>query len=109
MDFVKAKDSKKPIKKMLLGNGGSVQIVMGNKTRLLTHDFTNRPLHTLPWPLKLLQPHSIEYAVYEGKTLVEEKTFTRREVNNAISLFLDGLSADDQIILNPEEGSPSTI
>jgi len=102
MDFMNTRDSKKPIKKILLGNGGAAQVTVGNKTRLLIHDFSERPLYTLPWPLKLLQAHSFRYVVYEGKTVVEEKHFTRREVNDAISLFLNGISPDEEITLNPD-------
>jgi hypothetical protein len=65
MDFIKARDAKKPIQEMLLGNGGAAQVAVGDKRRLLIHDESERPLHTLPWPLKLFQPHSFRYLVYE--------------------------------------------
>lgn len=102
MDFVKARDSKKLIKTMLLGNGGAAQVAVGNKRRLLVHDMHERPLYTLPWPLKLLQPHSFRYLVYEEKIVAEEKSFTRRQVNDAISLFLDGVPPDEEVLLNPD-------
>lgn len=87
---------------MLLGNGGSAKIFVADKMRLLVHDVTLRPLYTLPWPLKLLQPHSVRYVLFEDQTAVEEKPFNRHQVNDAISLFLDGVPPDDEITLKPD-------
>lgn len=102
MDFLPAKDAKNAIKKMLLGNGGAAQVAVGNKRRLLIHDESERPLYTLPWPLKLFQAHSFRYLVYEERTAIEERNFTRRQINDAISLFLDGVPPDEEIVLNPD-------
>lgn len=79
MDFVNARDARNLLK-MLMGNGGAAQIRLANKIRLLIHDEKERPLHMLPWPLKLLQAHSFRYVVYEKKTKIEERHFTRRQL-----------------------------
>lgn len=74
MEDLEASRAKGSIKKMLLGDGGSAQVRVGKTTRMLSHDSViDRPLRKLPWPLSVVQPHTIRYTVYEGEKMVEEK------------------------------------
>jgi hypothetical protein len=36
------------------------------------------------------------------RKMVEERNFTRRQINDAISVFLDGVPLDEEILLNPD-------
>src|SRR5439155_12030596 len=93
MEKANTSEAKQAIRKILLGKGGSAQVRIGNTTRLLCHDSViNRPLRHLPWPFSLLQAHIIDYSVYEEKAQVEEQTFERRQVDDAIRLFLRDLN-----------------
>jgi hypothetical protein len=105
MEDVEASRAKGSIKKMLLGNGGSASVRVGKTTRMLSHDSViDRPLRKLPWPLSLLQPHTIRYKVYEEDKMVEEKAFKKRHINHAIRLFLDGLNPEEEVLFLPERG-----
>jgi hypothetical protein len=101
--FIPAAEATAPIKKMLRGNGGSVQIRIGNSTRILSHNrAVDRPLTALPWPLNLLQARSFRYSVYEGEVTVEQTTFKRGELNSAISKLLEGIPPDQDVLLMAE-------
>jgi len=99
IEQVEAKNAKPAIRKMLMGNGGSVTLTVGNSIRILSHSAIDRPRFTLPWPLKLAQPRSFRYRVYENTNIVEEKTFDRGSVDIAISKLLAGVPSEEQIII----------
>jgi hypothetical protein len=100
--FVPAAQAFKPIKKMLLGNGGSAFVRVGDTSRLLIHSGLNRPLTAFPWPFNLLQAHSVDYVARKGDVKVEEIEFPRRQINGAISKFLDGVPPDKDIQIETE-------
>ena len=93
--------SEKARQKNVSGDGGAAQIIIGNVTRLLVHDINERSLHTLPCAFEIVTAASFRYKVYEDRTVVEERNFPRRQVNEAMSL-LDGVAPDDEIIINPD-------
>jgi hypothetical protein len=102
--LVPADQAIEPIKHMLLGNGGSASVRIGNSTRTLSRDpVSDRPLTPLPCPLNLLQPHSFRYRVYEGNIKVEEPDFKRGQINSAMSRLLAGVPLDEEILLMPHE------
>lgn len=100
--YVEAKNAGPAIRKMLLGNGGTATVTVGNSIRLLSHTATDRPLRTLPWPFKLLQPRTFRYRVYEGNTMLEEASFDRGSIDAAISKLLKDLAPADQVTLRLE-------
>ena len=103
MENLEASRARGSIKKMLLGDGGSAQVRVGKTTRMLSHDSViDRPLRKLPWPLSVVQPHTIRYTVYDGGKMVEEKAFKKRQINHAIRLFLAGLNPEEEVLLLPE-------
>jgi len=99
MEHIKAKDAKPTIRKMLLGNGGSATVTVGDTVRVLSHYFGDRPLITLPWPLKLLQPRTFDYTVYEDNKVVEETSFDGRSINVAIAKLLEGVPSASKVII----------
>jgi hypothetical protein len=99
---VEASRAKGAIKKMLLGDGGSAQVMMGDITRMLSHSFLDRPLQRLPWPLSLFQSHDIRYTIHKGDNLLEERTFRKGQIGDAVRLFLEGLDLAHEVVILPE-------
>jgi hypothetical protein len=99
IEQVKARDARSAIRKMLLGNGGSVTLTVGNSIRILSHSALDRPRRTLPWPFNLAQPRSFRYRVYEGNSIVEEKTFDRKAVDAAIAALLADVPLEEPIVI----------
>jgi hypothetical protein len=71
--------------------------------RRLSCSSLDRPVYTLPWPFRLLQPRSFRYRLYDDDMVVEESRFERRQINSAISKLLEDVSADKEIIIMWEE------
>jgi hypothetical protein len=99
---VEASRAKSPIKKMLLGDGGSAQVMLGDITRMLSHSFLDRPLRSSPWPVSLLQPHNIRYTIHKGGDLLEERTFTKGQLDDGVRLFLEGLDLAHEVVILPD-------
>jgi hypothetical protein len=102
IEYIEAKSAASAIRKMLMGNGGTATVTVGNSIRLLFHTAIDRPLTTLPWLLKLLQPRTFRYRVYESNELLEETDFDKSSVDVAISKLLNNVAANDQVTLRPE-------
>ena len=102
IEQVAAKNAKPAIKKMLMGSGGSVTLAVGKSIRILSHSAMDRPRVSLPWPLRLAQPRTFRYRVYEGNALVEEQTFDRKSVDIAIAKLLADVPPEEQIVLRPD-------
>lgn len=90
------------IKQMLLGDGGRAYAFVGATQRALYHGPLERPRKRLTWPLSLLQAHDIQYWVFEGGETVEDRTFARSQIDDAIKLFLNGLDSFEDVIILPE-------
>jgi hypothetical protein len=99
IDQVTARNAKPAIRKMLLGNGGSVTLSVGNSIRILSHSALDRPRRSLPWPFNLAQPRSFRYRVYEGTNIVEEKTFDRKTLDAAIAALLADVPLEEPIVI----------
>lgn len=97
--LIEASKARKPIKKMLLGEGGSAQVRLGDTTRMISHTFLDGPVQKLPWPFNLLQPHNISYLVMRGNEIVFEQKFKKRQINVAINMLLEGLEDSVSILI----------
>jgi hypothetical protein len=101
-DYVEARNATLTIKKMLLGNGGSVHVSIGSTVRILSHSAADRPLQSLPWPFNKLQPRTFRYHVLEGEKTTDTKTFQRGQIDEAIAFLLRGVSPNEQIRIMPK-------
>ncbi len=65
---------------------------------MLAHNAAMRPLRELPWPLSKVQPHDIEFTVTGSPVFSDGcDRYSREYIDDAISLFLNGLSSFDLI------------
>jgi hypothetical protein len=79
MDTIPASRSKGPLKKLLMGDGGSAQVRVNGQTRVLSHTFLDRPARKLPWPFNRMQPHNIRFELYDGDGSTGEHLYAKRE------------------------------
>ena len=101
MESVEAAKARGPLKKMLLGGGGSAQVHVGDTTRMLYHSFLHQPMQKLPWPLSLIHPHNLGYVRRQSEKTVEMRTFTKWQINEAIDLLLEGLDPSQLVLIMP--------
>ena len=74
-----ASEARRPISKMLLGDGGSAQVEVDGKSRMLMHSaILDRPPRKLPWPLSRIQAHDVSYTILAN----DEIEFERKEQNS---------------------------
>ena len=106
MEQIEARHAKEPIKRMLLGEGGSAQVTVGNTRRLLWHtpEF-DRPQVKLPWPLSGLQEYSVRISVFRDEEKLVERTMGKKQIDQAISIFLEGLDPSEMVLILPEHGT----
>lgn len=105
MYIIEASKARKPIKKMLLGGGGSAQVHHGDTSRMLSHTFLDGPVQRLPWPLNLLQPHNVRYLVMKRNDIVYEQKFKKRQIDEAINMLLEGLEDNVDILILPNDSN----
>ena len=91
------------IKKALLRDAevGVTHESENGETRLLLHSSALRAATTLPWPLSKMQPHNIDLTVSDrNRQIIQSKTYSRSDIDNAITEFLGGLSSTDTVSIN---------
>ncbi len=112
LDTVKPGEAYPAIKQLLL-EGGSASTILDGNLRIVEHSrVRHRPLQKLPWPLSKIQPHGVEFTVYEGNPLGDPQfnimaarvlsrvMFQKREIDSAIKAFLHGTTPDMLIFLD---------
>ena len=69
--------------------------------RILSHGAGQRSLTTLPWPLSLAQPHSVNFSVVnQAHDVMEFDEYTRSQIDSAIDRFLSGLDESDFVSIS---------
>ena len=106
MEQIEARHAREPIRRMLLGDGGSAQVRVGNLTQMLDHSpVLDRPAVKLPWPLSVLQEHNVRVAIIRDDEILMKKTVAKKHIDQAISIFLEGLDPSEMVLLLPERGT----
>ena len=70
-DTVKPEEAYPAIRQLLLEGGSASTILDGNFRRVFHSRLLHRPIGKLPWPLSKIQPHGVEFIVYEGNPLAD--------------------------------------
>lgn len=95
-----AGNAKAAIKDMLLNRGGIAEIKFNGNRRIISHNpILDRPIRTLPWPLKLLQAYNIHYSVFVDDVEVSVVNFNRSTVNDAIEAFLNNIDPSQKVLV----------
>ena len=90
----------RPRLRRTLLQGGLARWFDGKQTRLLDSTRAVQSLARLPWPLSMIQPQFIQFAIFDGAEIVQatpvfEHTFKKSEMEQAIDAFLQGSSPTD--------------
>lgn len=105
-------DECRPRLRLMLVRGGMAKWYDGHHTRVVCHiPELHRPLQRLPWPLSTIQPHLIEFRIYDGDSgdwalpgaePVHRHLYKKSEIETAIDAFLRGSEPDDVITLSED-------
>jgi hypothetical protein len=99
---VGARDAAGLIRKALTARG-TCSVDVGSRRRTLAYDpRVDAPRERWPWPLRLFQPHTVRYVVYEDARRVSSHIFVRNRMEEAIEYFLRDLPPDAQITVTIE-------
>jgi hypothetical protein len=99
---VVARDAADHIRKALAARG-TCSVEVGSRRRTLAYDpRVDAPRERWPWPLRLFQPHTVRYVVYEDARRVSSHIFVRNRMDEAIDYFLRDLPPDAQITVTIE-------
>lgn len=100
--LVPAAKARKPMLRCLR-RGGSCLANTGNTNRLLYNNARMQlPVTLWPWPLSLLQDHSVRYSeTVSGDmgNLIDERKFTRWQHKGAVACFLHGLDPATEVLI----------
>jgi hypothetical protein len=69
-----------------------------NVVRMLSHGAEGRALTSLPWPLSLVQPHTISFSTTtaDGRYLPDDE-YEKSRIDEAIRRFLSEIGSDDEV------------
>lgn len=99
---IAARDAAGHMRKALAAHG-TCSVGVGSRRRTLAYDpRVDAPHERWPWPLRLFQPHTVRYVVYEDERRVSSHIFVRNRMEEAIDYFLRDLPPDAQITVTME-------
>ena len=72
-----------------------------NVVRMLSHGVDGRALTSMPWPLSLVQPHNVSYAIItaDGRNLPGEH-YEKSRIDDAIRRFLSEIDSYDEVSIS---------
>lgn len=100
----------RPRLRRMLVNGGMANWYDGHHTRVLCHiPALHGPMQRLPWPFSMIQPHLIDFRIYDGRDWamsgvepVHQQLYKKSHMNDAIGAFLRGAEPNDAIVITED-------